>query len=73
CALPIYHLAGFRTTIPFCRLVLDSQPFRSGDYSTFFVKEHWPIAIPALERDMLDILAAAGFALETERRTTLQS
>ncbi|HRK04494.1 MAG TPA: acetyl-CoA carboxylase biotin carboxylase subunit [Chlorobiota bacterium] len=72
-ALNDYHLAGFRTTIPFCRLVLDSQPFRSGDYSTFFVKEHWPIAIPALERDMLDILAAAGFALETERRTTLQS
>jgi propionyl-CoA carboxylase alpha chain len=40
-ALDRYTIAGLNTTIPFCRLVLDSEPFVSGNYSTFYVKEHW--------------------------------
>lgn len=40
-ALDDYALSGFRTTIPFCREVIDSPPFRTGDYSTKYVERYW--------------------------------
>lgn len=45
-ALDSFHLHGLRTTIPFCRVVLNSEPFRSGNYSTFYVAEHWKNELP---------------------------
>lgn len=70
-AVDDYHVAGIKTTLPFCRLVLDSAPFRSGTYSTFFVQEHWPIEIPTSTMEMIAAIAASGFLLEQERRTPL--
>lgn len=40
-ALDGYHIAGICTTIPFCTFVLRSESFRSGDFSTAFVKNEW--------------------------------
>ncbi len=40
-ALDDYVITGVRTTIPFCRFVLTSEPFSSGRYSTHFVQENW--------------------------------
>lgn len=68
-ALDEYHIVGFKTTIPFCRLVLDSQPFRSGQYSTFYVKEHWPLSHSDEFLTMLSCVSASGFAAEHERRS----
>jgi acetyl-CoA carboxylase biotin carboxylase subunit len=68
-ALDQYHIVGFKTTIPFCRLVLDSEPFRSGAYSTFFVKEHWPLAQSSDFLSVLPLISAAGFSLEEQRRS----
>ena len=40
-ALDEYEIAGCRTTIPFCRYVLKHSSFRSGEYDTHFVKDHF--------------------------------
>lgn len=70
-ALDDYHIVGFKTTIPFCRLVLDSEPFRTGAYSTFYVKEHWPIHHREDFLSMLSLVSAAGFSAEDDRRSPL--
>jgi propionyl-CoA carboxylase alpha chain len=56
-ALDNYHIAGFNTTIPFCRYTLDSEPFRTGNYSTFFVQQHWKKQVA---EDVQSLLAAAA-------------
>ena len=70
-ALDNYHIVGFKTTIPFCRLVLDSEPFRTGAYSTFYVKEHWPINHSEDFLSMLSLVSAAGFSAEDGRRSPM--
>ncbi len=40
-ALDEYVITGVKTTIPFCRFVLNSDQFRGGKYSTHFVQENW--------------------------------
>ncbi len=67
-ALDNYHLAGFKTTIPFCRLTINSEPFRSGNYSTGFVSEHWPLPWPEGYLDAVAAMAAGGFVQEQDRR-----
>ena len=63
-ALDDYHIGGLNTTIPFCRIVIDSEPFRTGAYSTFYVQEHWQAPKPP--EDIQDLLAAgAAFARAT--------
>lgn len=41
-ALDRYTLTGIKTTIPYHRLVVRSQAFRTGNYSTDFVRDHQP-------------------------------
>jgi len=72
-ALDNYQIVGFKTTIPFCRLVIDSAPFRTGNYSTFYVKEHWPVPMPEAFLSSLAAIAAAGFNAEDNRRQPLPS
>jgi len=38
-ALDEYEIAGCRTTIPFCRYVLQHEAFRTGEYDTHFVPD----------------------------------
>jgi acetyl-CoA carboxylase biotin carboxylase subunit len=59
-ALKSYHLAGLRTTIPFCQFTLNSEPFRTGDYSTAFVAKFWSGEIPKNIHSV--ILSAAVYA-----------
>ncbi len=40
-ALAEYDVAGVETTIPFCRFVMQHDAFRSGDFDTGFVKDHF--------------------------------
>lgn len=72
-ALDNYHLAGCKTTLPFCRIVLEHEAFVSGRYSTFFVQEHWPL--PQLESTMQLVRAAAagGAVLEAHRRIPISN
>jgi len=48
-ALDRFTLTGLKTTIPYHRLVVRSKAFRSGHYSTDFVKEHPPSELIKLE------------------------
>jgi len=40
-ALDEYEISGCRTTIPFCKYVLQHESFTSGDYDTHFVPDHF--------------------------------
>ncbi|WP_138429946.1 acetyl-CoA carboxylase biotin carboxylase subunit [Fodinibius saliphilus] len=40
-ALDEYEIAGCRTTIPFCKFVLNHESFTSGEYDTHFVPDHF--------------------------------
>ncbi len=40
-ALDEYEIAGCRTTIPFCKYVLQHRVFRNGDYNTHFIQDHF--------------------------------
>jgi len=40
-ALDEYKISGVRTTIPFCRYVLEHDDFRSGNFSTHFVEDRF--------------------------------
>ena len=59
-ALERYHIAGISTTIPFCSYVLKSEAFRSGRFSTNFVKEHWVEPRQEIPAELLDLAAAAA-------------
>ena len=56
-ALDNYHLAGLRTTIPFCRDVMDSAAFVEGNYSTKYVEEHWN---PTIVNNVAPVITAAA-------------
>ena len=69
-ALSEYDIAGVETTIPFCRFVMQHEAFRSGDFDTGFVKDHFtPEALrpdnPTLER----AAAVAAVLLQGEGST----
>ncbi|NGP76646.1 acetyl-CoA carboxylase biotin carboxylase subunit [Balneolaceae bacterium YR4-1] len=49
-ALSEYEIAGCRTTIPFCDYVMKHEAFRTGEYDTHFVKDHF-------KPEDLDVLA----------------
>ena len=40
-ALGEYEIAGVRTTLPFCSFVMRSEAFRSGQFNTHFITEHF--------------------------------
>ncbi len=40
-ALDEYEIAGVRTTIPFCKFVLQHEAFRQGNYDTHFVPDYF--------------------------------
>lgn len=70
-ALEDYVIAGVKTTIPFCRFVMESDDFKLGDYSTHFVENQWPSGKRTLaeenDKDLQDALILASVALEKRR------
>ncbi len=59
-ALDEYEVAGVRTTIPFCRYVMEHEAYRSGEFDTHFVARHFSGKLPAPDRD--DLIEAAALA-----------
>ncbi len=59
-ALDEYDVAGIRTTIPFCRTVMDHPAFTSGAFDTGFVAQHFDPAslAPSPEAERVAQLAA---------------
>ena len=70
-ALSEYTIAGVKTTIPFCRFVLESAPFRSGQYSTHFVSDHFhPDDLGRLDPDVRRAAAIAAALHSVSARTS---
>ena len=69
-AIDRYHIAGVRTTLPFCRQVLKETDFLAGDFSTGYVASHWVDPKPDLlpEELLAAATAAAGSRNELELR-----
>ena len=70
-ALTEYDVAGIRTTIPFCRLVMNHPAFVSGQFDTGFVGEHFDASdlAPSAEAQRSALLAA-GLGHETPAGTS---
>jgi len=66
-ALNEYEIAGVPTTIPFCQLVMEHESFRSGEFSTHFVNDHFnPDDLPSAHdgkfiKEALSQVAAAMY------------
>lgn len=65
-----YHIAGVKTTIPFCKSVLQNVEFLAGDFSTGYVGEHWrdPLPIYSSEIERIAVAAAIKIRQEIEAR-----
>ncbi len=62
-ALDRYHLCGLNTTVPFCRAALETDAFKDGSYSTFFVQKYWK---PEPPQPVEQLVAAAGVYARAE-------
>ena len=40
-AIDDYHIAPVKTTLKFCKFAVDHQAFRSGNFDTHFVRDHF--------------------------------
>jgi propionyl-CoA carboxylase alpha chain len=69
-ALDEYEVAGVTTTIPFCAFAMRHEAFRSGQFSTHFVDQHFDPAVLAPDGEGHDTLAALAATLY---RATQQS
>ncbi len=69
-ALQEYEVGGVKTTIPFCSFVMETGAFRSGDFSTHFVEEHFDPGVLASpgsgERLAMAVTAAAASSTNGE-------
>ncbi len=62
-ALDEYEIAGMETTIPFCRFAMGHEAFRSGDFSTHFVEQHFDPADLTPDDEEHDTMAALAATL----------
>lgn len=64
-ALEEYRVSGIKTTIGFCRVVMDNKKFIDGDLSTAFIEEEYPDSNFTLLSDELKEQAALAVAVDT--------
>ncbi|MFM8438514.1 MAG: hypothetical protein ACKOAX_08555, partial [Candidatus Kapaibacterium sp.] len=58
----------FKTTVPFCREVVDSVQFRRGEYSTRYVERHWDETSIRHRTKLVSAIAAGVFHDHQVRR-----
>jgi acetyl/propionyl-CoA carboxylase alpha subunit len=61
-AINDYEIAGLETTLSFCRFALNHQAFRSGNFDTNFVKNHFKPEYLQQQTDLEESEVAALFA-----------
>lgn len=68
-ALGEYEIAGCRTTIPFCKYVLQHKVFRDGEYDTHFIQDHFdPEKLDKFQDTPDDVQALAAVLLKENRK-----
>jgi propionyl-CoA carboxylase alpha chain len=74
-AIDEYRISGVTTTMEFCKYAVQHEAFRSGNFDTHFVKEHWnPEAFeqqsdPAIEK--VAAIFGTRAAIENRRKSTV--
>lgn len=66
-ALHEYEIAGCHTTIPFCEYVLKHEAFKSANYDTHFVKDHFSVEqLQAMDEVPDEIKSLAASLLQSQ-------
>jgi acetyl-CoA carboxylase biotin carboxylase subunit len=60
-----YHVIGVKTTIEFCRFVMEHTNFQSGKYDTHFIANYYPPDAPDSETELASIAAAIAANIST--------
>ncbi len=71
-AIDDYQITGIKTTLPFCRFVMNHESFVSGDFDTNFVSKYFtPEKLNTKENKAYEDLAAAfaGFLTHQQKQT----
>jgi acetyl-CoA carboxylase biotin carboxylase subunit len=66
-ALAEYRIVGLPTSIPFHQWLIESEPFRRGDYDTSFLAEHFSLTAPDREAGR-PLAALVAVLLRYDRR-----
>lgn len=74
-AIDEYRISGVTTTMEFCKYAVQHEAFRSGNFDTHFVKEHWnpeefeQQSEPAIEK--VAAIFGTRAAIENRRKSTV--
>jgi len=71
-ALEEYRIAGVKTTIGFCRFVMEHEAFRSGNFDTNFVSHHFKPEYLDVEKDDEKEIAALLAARVMSEKTIIK-
>lgn len=67
-AIDDYHISGVKTTLEFCRYVMEHPAFTSGKFDTHFVKNHFsPEVLTKVNQEELELAAFLAVKLLRER------
>lgn len=73
-AIEEYKVEGVSTTLPFGKFVCEHEAFRSGDFDTHFIKEHYsPEKLEAQFNEEKEIAALMGLHLYLENKKILKT
>jgi acetyl-CoA carboxylase biotin carboxylase subunit len=71
-ALSEYSISGLRTTIPFCRFVMQHPNFQQGNYDTHFIKEYFnPVSMESCLPEGIEPVILAGILLKKQSQDTV--
>ena len=66
-AIDDYHISGVKTTLDFCRMVMNHEAFVSGNFDTHFVKNHFsPEMLSNVNEEELELAAYLAVKLLRE-------
>jgi acetyl-CoA carboxylase biotin carboxylase subunit len=73
-AIDDYHISGVKTTLDFCRMVMNHEAFVSGNFDTHFVKNHFrPEMLLSSEEKAMEVAAFLAATLMKEGTTPAQA
>ncbi len=72
-AIDEYQIEGIKTTLPFCRFVMDHPEFRDGSFTTKFVEQHFTPEVlkQELTDELKEIAGIFAFELSQESKHSL--
>ena len=73
-AIDDYRIAGVTTTLPFCRFAINHEAFKSGNFDTHFVKNHFtPDVLDTVDTEKEEVAAlVASFLTKEEKAAEFQ-